>query len=112
MERTKILNNGFQVLKEVGNSKIETKNGKEVKLREVKCPLCGENMRASSWSLPNEEEEYSSPYYNEDINIGHMSSQGEMCEVFTWTCPCCHAELKAQVKHSYRNDTMVYNLFH
>jgi C4-type Zn-finger protein len=101
MERTKILNNGFQVLKEVGNSKIETKNGKEVKLREVKCPLCGENMRVSSWSLPNE-----------DINIGHMSSQGEMCEVFIWTCPCCHVELKAQVKHSYRNDTMVYNLFH
>lgn len=107
MEKVNFLDNGFQVLKEVENSRIETKNGKEVKVKEVKCPLCGENMRASSWSLPNQEEEFSSPFYNEDISVGHMSSQGEMCEIFYWTCPYCRAELKSQVKHSFWRHTMV-----
>ena len=45
MEKVKFLDNGFQALKEVENSRIETKNGKEVKVKEVKCPLCGEIMQ-------------------------------------------------------------------
>lgn len=102
--------NGSQLLKEVENSKIETKNGKEVVIGDVKCPLCGEKMRISSCSLPSKEEEFSSPHYNEDISAGHMSSQGEMCEVFTWTCSYCQAELKSQVKRSFWRHTMVYNL--
>ena len=32
MERTTFSNNGFQVLKEFEKSRIETKNGKEVKV--------------------------------------------------------------------------------
>ena len=110
MEKTKFLNNGFQTIKEVKQSRIETKNGKEVKVKEVKCPLCGEIMRVSSWSLPSKEEEYSSPYYSENINVAHISSQGEICGIVTWTCPGCYAELKTQIKSSFRNDTMVYNL--
>lgn len=110
MERTKFLNNGFQVLKEVEQSRIETKNHKEVKIGEVKCPLCGENMRVTSWSLPSKEEEFSSPFYNEDIKKGNMSEQGEICEVFTWTCPYCQAELKSQVKRSFWKKTSLYNL--
>ena len=110
MEKTTFLNNGFQLQKEVEQSRIETKNGKEVIIGEVKCPLCGENMRVSSWELPTKTEEYSSPYYNEDISVGHMSSEGEMCEIFGWTCPYCHAELKSQVIRSFWNDTRVYNL--
>lgn len=110
MGKIKFSNDGFQVLKEVENSRIETRNGKEVKVEEVKCPLCGENMRVSSLSFPSREDAFSSPRYNEDIGIGHMSSQGEMCEVFTWTCPYCRSELKAQVKRSFWNETMVYNL--
>lgn len=110
MEKVKFLDNGFQVLKEVENSRIETKNHKYVKIGKVKCPLCGENMRVSSWSLPSKEEEFSSPYYSEHINVAHMSSQGEMCGIVTWTCPYCYAELKAQIKSYFCNDTMVYNL--
>lgn len=107
MEKVKFLDNGFQALKEVENSRIETKNGKEVKVKEVKCPLCGEIMQVSSWSLPSKEEEFSSPFYNEDISVGHMSEQGEMCEIFGWTCPYCRAELKSQVKRSFWKHTMV-----
>ena len=110
MERTKFLNNGFQTIKEVKQSRIETKNGKEVKVKEVKCPLCGEIMRVSSWSLPSKEEEFSSPFYNEDIKKGNMTEQGEICEVFTWTCPYCQAELKSQVKRSFWKKTSLYNL--
>ena len=110
MVKTNFSNSGFQVLKEVEQSRIETKNGKEVKVKEVKCPLCGEIMRVSSWSLPSKEEEYSSPYYCEHINVAHMSSQGEMCGIVTWACQYCHAELKAQIKSSFCNDTSLYNL--
>ena len=110
MEEIKFSNNEFKVLKEVENSRIETKNGKEVKVGKVKCPLCGENMRVSSLSFPSREDAFSLPRYEEDIGIGHMSSQGKMCEVFTWTCPCCRAELKAQVIRSFRNEATVYNL--
>lgn len=106
----KFLDNGFQVLKEIGYSKIQTKNGKEVKIDKVKCPLCGETMNVSAWSLPSQEEEYSSPYYNEDISKGHISSQGEMNGIVTWTCPSCYAKLKAQIKRSFWNETDVYNL--
>lgn len=110
MERTKFFNNGFQTIKEVEQSRIETKNGKEVKVKEVKCPLCGEIMQVSSWSLPSKEEEYSSPYYSEHINIAHMTSQGEMRGIVTLTCPGCYAELKAQLKSSFCNYTSLYNL--
>ena len=110
MERTKFLNNGFQLQKEAEQSRTETRNGKGVKIGEVKCPLCGENIRVSSWELPTKEEEYSSPFYNEDFSVGHMSEQGEMCEIFTWTCPYCRAELKSQIKRSFWRDTRVYNL--
>ena len=67
-------------------------------------------MRVSSWSLPSKEEEYSSPFYSEDIKIGHMSEQGEICGIVTWTCPGCYAELKAQIKSSFCNDDSLYNL--
>ena len=110
MEKVKFLNNGLQVLKEVEDSKVVTRNGKEVKIDKVKCPLCGENMHVTSWSLPSKEEEFSLPHYDEDISKGHMSSQGEMCEVFTWTCPHCHSELKSQVKRSFWEDAMIFNL--
>ena len=69
MKRTNFFNNGFQTIKEVEQNRIETKNGKEVKVKKVKCPLCGEIMCVSSWSLPSKEEEYSSPYYSENINV-------------------------------------------
>ena len=110
MEKKKFFNNGLQTIKEVEQNRIETKNGKEVKVKEVKCPLCGENMRVTSWSLPSKEEEFSSPFYNEDIKKGNMSEQGEICEVFTWTCPYCQAELKSQVKRSFWKKTSLYNL--
>lgn len=74
-EKVNFLDNGFRVLKEIENSRIETKNHKDVKIGEVKCPLCGENMRVSSWFLPSKEEEYSSPYYSEHINVAHMLSE-------------------------------------
>ena len=110
MEKKKFFNNGLQTIKEVEQNRIETKNGKEVKVKEVKCPLCGENMRVTSWPLPSKEEEFSSPFYNEDIKKGNMSEQGEICEVFTWTCPYCQAELKSQVKRSFWKKTSLYNL--
>ena len=110
MKETNFSIKGFQILKEVEQSRIETKNGKEVIIGKVKCPLCGENMRVTSWSLPSKEEEFSSPFYNEDIKKGNMSEQGEICEVFTWTCPYCQAELKLQVKRSFWKKTSLYNL--
>ena len=80
----------------------------EVIIGKVKCPLCGENMRVTSWFLPSKEEEFSSPFYNEDISVWHMLEQGEICEVFIWTCPYCQAELKSQFKRSFLKKTMVY----
>lgn len=110
MKETNFSIKGSQILKEVEQSRIETKNGKEVIIGKVKCPLCGENMRVTSWSLPSKEEEFSSPFYNEDIKKGNMTEQGEICEVFTWTCPYCQAELKSQVKRSFWKNTSLYNL--
>ena len=110
MEKVKFSNNGLQVLKEIEDSKVVTRNGKEIKIGEIKCPLCGENMYVSGWSLPSIEEEFSLPYYDEDISKGHMSLSSVMCEVFTWTCPHCHSELKSQVRRSSWEDTMIFNL--
>lgn len=110
MKETNFSIKGSQILKEVEQSRFETKNGKEVIIGKVKCPLCGENMRVTSWSLPSKEEEFSSPFYNEDIKKGNMTEQGKICEVFTWTCPYCQAELKSQVKRSFWKKTSLYNL--